>query len=74
MKAIKLDKKDFSRALLTDTFPADVPVIFGNDGLYINGHIVNKSLVGLKETVITDLYKAFVRPELIMTLNDADRG
>ena len=33
---IKLDKKDYHRVLLTDTFPGDVPVIFSNDGFYIN--------------------------------------
>lgn len=33
---IKLDKKDHLRALLTDTAPSDVPIIFSNDGFYIN--------------------------------------
>lgn len=38
--SIKIDKKDFLRALLTDTSPSDVPLIFSNDGLYINLHII----------------------------------
>ena len=29
---VKLDKKDYLRALLTDTSPSDVPIIFSNDG------------------------------------------
>lgn len=33
---IRLDKSDFARALLTDTSPSDVPIIFSNDGFYIN--------------------------------------
>ncbi len=35
-RTVKLDKKDYHRVLLTDTFPGDVPVIFSNDGFYIN--------------------------------------
>lgn len=35
-KNIKLDKKDYLRALLCDTQPGDCPIIFSNDGLYIN--------------------------------------
>ncbi|HIC5260432.1 TPA: hypothetical protein ACW5GJ_004454 [Salmonella enterica] len=35
-KNIKLDKKDYTRALLCDTQPADCPIIFSNDGLYAN--------------------------------------
>ncbi|MBL4746296.1 MAG: RNA-directed DNA polymerase [Flavobacteriaceae bacterium] len=33
---IKVDKKDFFRALLTDTFPAETPLIFSNEGFYNN--------------------------------------
>lgn len=40
---IKLDKKDYMRAVLTDTSPSDVPIIFSNDGFYINHHRVSKS-------------------------------
>lgn len=35
-KNIKLDKKDYTRALLCDTLPTDCPIIFSNDGLYVN--------------------------------------
>lgn len=33
---IILDKKDTYRTLLTDTIPGDIPVMFSNDGFYIN--------------------------------------
>lgn len=36
MQYIKLDKKDYLRSLLTDTAPGDSPIIFSNDGYYIN--------------------------------------
>ncbi|MEQ8260039.1 MAG: antiviral reverse transcriptase Drt3b [Alcanivorax sp.] len=39
-KRIKIDKKDYMRAVLTDTSPSDVPIIFSNDGFYINHHRV----------------------------------
>lgn len=35
-KNVKLDKKDYLRALLCDTQPGDCPIIFSNDGLYLN--------------------------------------
>ncbi len=31
-----VDKKDPYRALLTDTACSDVPIVFSNDGFYIN--------------------------------------
>lgn len=73
MKPIKLDKKDYSRALLTDTYPADVPIIFSNDGLYINGHIVRKEGADKKTKVITDIYISLINPELNKSLNIADQ-
>ena len=38
MGKIKLDKKDSLRALLTDTYPGETPIIYSNDGLYANSH------------------------------------
>ncbi|MEZ9297898.1 antiviral reverse transcriptase Drt3b [Vibrio splendidus] len=73
MNNIKLDKKDHSRALLTDTYPADVPIVFSNDGLYINGHIVRKSASDKKSKVVSDIYIALINPELNSSLNLADR-
>ncbi|MCY9853233.1 antiviral reverse transcriptase Drt3b [Vibrio mediterranei] len=73
MKSIKLDKKDYSRALLTDTYPADVPIIFSNDGLYINGHIVRKLVSDSKTKVVSDIYITLINPELNNSLNVADR-
>nr|WP_067286336.1 antiviral reverse transcriptase Drt3b [Marinobacterium profundum] len=43
-RKIKIDKKDYARAFLTDTSPSDVPVIFSNDGLYINHHIAQRNI------------------------------
>ncbi|MGY4878206.1 antiviral reverse transcriptase Drt3b [Vreelandella aquamarina] len=43
LRKIKLDKKDYMRAVLTDTAPSDVPIIFSNDGFYINHHRVMKN-------------------------------
>lgn len=42
---IKIDKKDFLRSLLTDTSPNDVPLIFSNDGLYINLNSIKKEIL-----------------------------
>jgi hypothetical protein len=36
IKKVRVDKRDYFRSLLTDTSPYDVPVIFSNDGLYLN--------------------------------------
>jgi len=33
-KRVRIDKKDIYRALLTDTAPGDVPIVFSNDGFY----------------------------------------
>lgn len=38
IKSVRVDKKDYLRALLTDTAPTDVPIIFSNDGFYLNSH------------------------------------
>lgn len=72
MESVKLDKKDYSRALLTDTYPADVPIIFSNDGLYINGHIVRSGGKDEKTKIISDIYIALIEPELnkLLTLPD----
>lgn len=64
MISIKLDKKDYSRALLTDTYPADTPIIFSNDGLYINGHIVRSGKTDLKSKVVSDIYMLLIEPSL----------
>lgn len=74
MNNIKLDKKDHSRALLTDTFPADVPIIFSNDGLYKNGHIVRKEINDLRTKVVSDIYIRLIRPELDKFLNDSQKA
>lgn len=73
MKSIKLDKKDYSRALLTDTYPADVPIIFSNDGLYINSHIIRKSEKNLKTEVLSDIYLSLIEPNLNNNLNTDEK-
>lgn len=35
-KKILIDKKDKNRALMTDTIPGDIPLIFSNEGFYKN--------------------------------------
>ncbi len=64
-KNIKLDKKDYLRALLCDTQPGDCPIIFSNDGLYINltehDRVCNDSL-GF--TPISSFLKKIVNPNL----------
>ena len=68
MKPIKLDKKDYFRALLTDTIPADVPIIFSNAGLYINSHIVKNDKDNQRTKVVKYLYELLIRPELDQNL------
>jgi len=60
---IRLDKKDFFRAFLTDTAPSDVPIIFSNDGLYINSHVSKKDNPSNLEKVIQSFYLSVIEPE-----------
>ncbi len=57
----KIDKKDYFRAILTDTAPSDVPIIFSNDGLYINHH-KSKLQKEKKFSIIRSLYINLVSP------------
>lgn len=60
-KKNKIDKKDYFRAILTDTAPSDVPIIFSNDGLYINHH--KSALEKIKKfSIIKSLYIKIVSP------------
>lgn len=60
-KKIKLDKKDYMRAVLTDTSPSDVPIIFSNDGFYINHHrVVGKQYS--KFNIVKSLYLNLIAP------------
>ncbi len=43
---IRLDKADYARALLTDTSPSDVPIVFSNDGFYINYREAKNAPIG----------------------------
>ncbi|MEI9605344.1 antiviral reverse transcriptase Drt3b [Enterobacter hormaechei] len=70
---IKLDKKDFRRALLTDTSPSDAPIIFSNDGFYINSHLSNQNNGQYDPIVI--FFKKIIAPKYDSTLsNDAERA
>ncbi|MFZ5958490.1 antiviral reverse transcriptase Drt3b [Pseudomonas knackmussii] len=62
---IKLDKKDHARALLTDTAPSDVPIIFSNDGLYINWH---KAEADETNNIVSSLFKNITAPSALTTL------
>lgn len=74
MKPIKLDKKDYFRALLTDTIPSDVPIVFSNAGLYINSHIVENNKNDNKTKVIKYLYDILIRPELDADLSIEEKN
>ncbi|CAH3537105.1 antiviral reverse transcriptase Drt3b [Enterobacter hormaechei] len=64
-KNIKLDKKDYLRALLCDTQPGDCPIIFSNDGLYINltehDRVCNDSS---SYTPVSSFLKKIINPSL----------
>ncbi|HEM8338302.1 TPA: RNA-directed DNA polymerase [Providencia rettgeri] len=66
-KNTKIDKKDYLRALLTDTSPNDVPLIFSNDGLYINLHSIKKGnpiYDIMKNLIIRDVHDGgFLAPD-----------
>ncbi|MFD2190774.1 antiviral reverse transcriptase Drt3b [Pistricoccus aurantiacus] len=60
-RKIKLDKKDFMRAVLTDTLPSDVPIIFSNDGYYINHHkVIGKECSSFN--IVRSLYLNLIAP------------
>jgi reverse transcriptase-like protein len=60
-KKIKLDKKDYMRSVLTDTSPSDVPIIFSNDGFYINHHkALNKEYTNFN--INKSLYLKLIAP------------
>lgn len=60
-RKIKLDKKDYMRAVLTDTSPSDVPIIFSNDGFYINHHRAIKNKYK-SFNIIDSLYTSLISP------------
>lgn len=60
-KHTKIDKKDYFRAILTDTAPSDVPIIFSNDGLYINHHKA-KTNAPNSFSIIRSLYTNIISP------------
>ena len=59
---IKLDKKDYLRALLTDTAPSDVPIIFSNDGFYINSHRAKAPSTHSLDRLTKSIYQQFIEP------------
>ena len=60
---IKLDKKDYLRALLTDTTPDDVPIVFSNDGMYINSHRAKQVSSKRLDRLIKLLYTHLIEPQ-----------
>jgi len=71
---VKLDKKDHLRALLCDTAPSDTPIIFSNDGLYINAHkYENQGNLQPSYSPINYFYKNIINTKLNINLNDAEK-
>lgn len=70
-KKSKIDKKDYFRAVLTDTAPSDVPIIFSNDGLYINHH-KSEALKGKDFNIIRSIYINIVSPVDNEVMSEAD--
>lgn len=63
-KTIKLDKKDYLRALLCDTQPTDCPIILSNDGLYLNAIECEKKESGSAFNPTCSFYKKIINPAL----------
>ncbi len=63
MKRTKIDKKDQYRALLTDTPPGDVPIIFSNDGLYVNLHSMDLKHSLTSSSIFGSILKRLLRAE-----------
>lgn len=61
---LRLDKKDYNRAILTDTAPADVPIIFSNEGLYINCHRAKRKSDSLLDEYIFKIFEMHLDPSL----------
>lgn len=73
-KYVKVDKKDYRRALLTDTTPSDVPIIFSNDGLYINSHKVELGGEGCLDKLIKQLYTNIIDFNFNESITEPSRG
>jgi hypothetical protein len=61
---LKLDKKDYLRALLTETAPSDVPLIFSNEGLYINCHRAERNTNNPIGKYVLEIFKQHINPSL----------
>jgi hypothetical protein len=59
---VKLDKKDYLRTLLTDTAPSDVPIVFSNDGFYINSHRFIRGGATDLDKAVEKLYRHIINP------------
>ncbi|ECE7863298.1 RNA-directed DNA polymerase, partial [Salmonella enterica subsp. enterica serovar Teko] len=73
-KNIKLDKKDYTRALLCDTQPADCPIIFSNDGLYANlAYFDVNYKTSTDFTPLSSFLKKIVNPSLDLSITVDER-
>jgi len=73
-KNIKLDKKDYTRALLCDTQPADCPIIFSNDGLYVNlADFEVNYRVSTDFTPFSSFLKNIINPSLDLSISVDER-
>lgn len=57
-RVIYIDKKDKYRAILTDTCPFDAPIIFSNDGFYLNV----KNAKEKEGTVLASIFRHLLEP------------
>lgn len=68
-RIIKLDKKDYFRGLLTDTAPNDVPIIFSNEGFYVNSHRANIDNGDKLNKIVGSIYANHIDPSLGISIN-----
>jgi hypothetical protein len=69
----KLDKKDYLRALLTETAPSDVPLIFSNEGYYINSHRAERDATNTLDKYVLEIFKQHINPSLNEGISIAER-
>lgn len=65
-------RSDYMRAVLTDTLPEEVPIIFSNDGFYRNFHspLTSAGAIRFVNTLLTPS-KAYTKPYRYSVLRDA---
>lgn len=54
---VKVRKSDRFRSLVTETSPAETPIVFSNDGFYLRAIKNASTAAGLAESVFNELIK-----------------